>query len=209
MPDFDDQDFDLVLYEKARFDHSTFDLKPETDSAHQTFAQAVEGIAPVKQDKVDLRVKSSVRKKKDKSYHRSQAVQETMNIADGLSTEGVDIVGSDQVLLFASQGVQLKLMKRLQKGHLPWEQGIDLHGLSIDEARNQLSHFVRSCFHQQCQTLLVVHGKAYSQSGSMPLIKSYANDWLRQMPEVLAFSSAQAKDGGTGAVYVLIKRKRI
>ena len=91
---------------------------------------------------------------------------------------------------------------------MPWEQGIDLHGLSIDEARDQLSNFIRSCYYQGCQTVLVIHGKAYSQSGSLPLLKSYTNDWLRQLPEVLAFSSAQAKDGGAGALYVLLKRKK-
>jgi DNA-nicking Smr family endonuclease len=208
MPDFDDQDFDLTLYNKATFNQQGFDARPQIDDDNDTFAQAIQGVTPLKQDKVDLRSKGSMKKNADKAYHRDQAVQDTMQVADGLSSESVDIVESDQALNFAANGVQLKLIKRLQKGHLPWEQGIDLHGLSIDEARNQLSHFIRSCFYQHCQSVLVIHGKAYSQSGSMPLLKSYTNDWLRQLPEVLAFSSAQAKDGGTGAVYVLLKRKR-
>ncbi|EXJ09223.1 Smr domain protein [Nitrincola nitratireducens] len=40
------------------------------------------------------------------------------------------------------------------------------------------------------------------------MIKSCVNDWLQQIPQVLAFTSAQPKDGGTGAVYVLLKRNK-
>ncbi len=199
MPDFDEP-----------FTHTAiFDAKPDLpENPPDTFAKAVLGVAPAKQDKVNLRIKPSIKKRLDKSYHREQATQDMTQVSDGLSTESVDIVESDQALHFASAGIQLKVMIRLKKGHMPWEQGIDLHGMSIDEARNQLSHFIRSCYHQQNQVVLVVHGKAYSQSGSAPILKSYTNDWLRQLPEVLAFSSAQAKDGGTGALYVLLRRKR-
>jgi DNA-nicking Smr family endonuclease len=53
---------------------------------------------------------------------------------------------------------------------------------------------------------MVIHGKAFSQSGQQPVLKSYVNDWLRQLPQVLAFCSAQPKDGGSGALYILIKQ---
>ena len=191
------------------FNEPIFDAKPEySDKSPDTFAQAVVGVTPFDQDKANLRAKPSIRKKQNKSYHREQATTDTTQIADGLSTEAVDIVDSDQALLFAAPGVQLKVIKRLRQGHISWEQGIDLHGFNIDTARDELSQFIRSSFHQQCHVVLVVHGKAYSQSGQQPLLKSYANDWLRQLPEVLAFCSAQAKDGGTGALYVLLRRKR-
>ena len=199
MPDFED----------SHFYHTLQDAKPEPcENPADTFADAVKDVKPLPQEKVRLQKNKIVRKRHDKDYHRQQATIDTTRISDGLSTESVDIVDSDQALLFAAQGIQLKLLKRLQKGQIPWEQGIDLHGLSIDEARDQLSEFIRASFYQKCQVVLVVHGKAYSQNGSQPLLKSYSNDWLRQLPQVLAFSSAQAKDGGTGALYVLLKRKK-
>lgn len=199
MPDFD------------KFPKNTplFDAKPELeDDDFSCFSEAIQGVKPNKQDKIGRTSTKKLTKSTDKSYHREQATQDTSQISDGLSTESVDLVESDQALFFASAGIQLKVIKRLRKGHMQWEQGIDLHGFSINEARDQLSQFIRSCYYQGCQTVLVVHGKAYSQSGSVPLLKSYTNDWLRQLPQVLAFSSAQAKDGGAGALYVLLKRKK-
>jgi len=199
MPDFED----------SLFYRSLQDAKPDVpQNSPETFAEAVKDIKPLRQDKVRLQANRKLRKRIDKSYQRQQATLDNALISDGLSTESVDIVDSDQALLFAAQGIQLKLLKRLQKGQIPWEQGIDLHGLSIDEARDQLSEFISASFYQNCHVVLVIHGKAYSQNGSQPLLKSYSNDWLRQLPQVLAFSSAQAKDGGTGALYVLLRRKK-
>ncbi|NQZ30167.1 MAG: Smr/MutS family protein [Oceanospirillaceae bacterium] len=199
MPDFETPAYLDIL----------FDAKPTTsDDEHDSFASAVGDIRPIPQEKANIRTKSSIKKRSDKSYHRQQATLDSISTADGLSTESVNIVDSDQALLFASQGIQPKLLKRLQKGHIPWEQGIDLHGFTIDQARDQLSEFIQSCYHKHCHVALVIHGKAYSHTGSLPMLKSYCNDWLRQLPQVLAFCSAQAKDGGTGALYVLLRRKK-
>ncbi|MEH6444240.1 MAG: Smr/MutS family protein [Oceanospirillaceae bacterium] len=199
MPDFNTPSFENPL----------FDAKPDQqEKTPETFAQAMQDVTPITQDKLKTHNKTKLRKNKDKQYHRDQATQNITLVADGLSTEAVNIVESDQALHFSAPGVQLRVIKRLQKGHMPWEQGIDLHGFTIDEARNQLSQFIHASFHQGCQIVLIIHGKAYSESGSLPLLKSYTNDWLRQLPQVLAFSSAQAKDGGAGALYVLLRRKK-
>ncbi len=198
MPDFDEPHLAPI-----------FDTKPDLpEKLADNFAEAVEDITPFSQDKVNLYLKKKLSKRSDKAYHRDQATQDISQVADGLSTETVAMVDSDQALHFSAPGIQLKTLQRLRKGHLPWEQGIDLHGLNIEDARNHLSQFIRSSYQQQKQIVLVVHGKAYSQSGSSPMLKSYTNDWLRQLPEVLAFSSAQPKDGGTGALYVLLRRRK-
>lgn len=53
----------------------------------------------------------------------------------------------------------------------------------------------------------IIHGKKNSSEGKMPVLKGKVNSWLRQKSEVLAFCSARPNDGGTRAVYVLLKRK--
>ena len=55
--------------------------------------------------------------------------------------------------------------------------------------------------------MLVVHGKAWGSTSDYPVIKSHVNAWLREWPSVLAFCSAATIDGGTGAVYVLLRRR--
>jgi DNA-nicking Smr family endonuclease len=52
----------------------------------------------------------------------------------------------------------------------------------------------------------IIHGKGNTSLGKMPVLKGRVNSWLRQKNEVLAFCSARPNDGGTGAVYVLLKR---
>lgn len=153
-----------------------------------------------------LRSNASVHKKKDQAALRDNATAEIEQVIDGLSSEAVEIVESEEELLFAIPGVQLRTLKRLRKGHIPWEAGIDLHGMSVDIARDELSHFIRDAHKQQCRCVIVVHGKSFSQSGQAPVLKSYVNDWLRQLHQVAAFCSAQPKDGGTGALYVLLRQ---
>jgi DNA-nicking Smr family endonuclease len=52
----------------------------------------------------------------------------------------------------------------------------------------------------------IIHGKGLSSAGKLPVLKGKVDAWLRQMDAVLAFCSARRNDGGTGALYVLLKR---
>ena len=52
----------------------------------------------------------------------------------------------------------------------------------------------------------IIHGKGLSSGKQKSVLKTYINHWLSEHERVLAFHSAKAKDGGTGAVYVLLKR---
>ena len=54
--------------------------------------------------------------------------------------------------------------------------------------------------------LLVIHGKGYYSSSGEPILKNLLKNWLPLQPDVIAFHSAKPKDGGTGAIYLLIKR---
>ncbi|MDN6323220.1 MAG: Smr/MutS family endonuclease, partial [Halomonas sp.] len=54
---------------------------------------------------------------------------------------------------------------------------------------------------------LVVHGKAWGTTADFPVLKSHTNAWLREWPGVLAFCSAIDIDGGTGAMYILLRKR--
>ncbi len=51
----------------------------------------------------------------------------------------------------------------------------------------------------------IIHGKGYRSGARGPLLKIAVNLWLRRHPDVMAFTSARPIDGGTGAVYVLLR----
>lgn len=184
------------------------DPEPEEDL---DFRSAMQGVTPMRHDRhvdPDAGTLKRKRPRQDSAirFRRLAAEQEPERIIDGLSSEASEIVDSADELLFAAPGVQLRLLKRLRLGHLPWEAGLDLHGCTVEAARDELSRFIRDACRQELRCVLVVHGKAYTQPGQPARIKSCVNDWLRQLDAVLAFCSAQPRDGGTGAVYVLLRR---
>ncbi len=187
-------------------DDDQTDLNDDLD-----FGDAMRGVTPIKQDRhhnlYSTPAKLKARLDSASSYRRQAASREIEQVIDGLSSEAKDILDSNDELLFAAPGVQFSTLKRLRKGHIHWEAGLDLHGYSVDQARDEVSLFIRDACRRNLRSVLVVHGKAYTQPGQPALLKSCVNDWLRQLNQVLAFCSAQPKDGGTGAVYVLLKRQ--
>ena len=109
-------------------------------------------------------------------------------------------------LNFSRSGVQPATLKKLRQGKLAIDNSIDLHGLTIDEARQYLLEFLGECEADGSRVILIVHGKGYSSPGAKPVIKPLVNRWLRELSSVLAFASAKPADGGTGAVYVLLRK---
>lgn len=177
-------------------------MNSDTSDDDISFQDALQDVTPHQHDRADL----DVRNRPDttsKHYRRSAAVRQEELIVDGLSDADAKRVGSEEQLLFAVPGVQHRLLQRLKQGHIPWDQGLDLHGYTVEQARDQVSLFIRDARQQKLRCLLLVHGKAHSGEA---LIKSYVNEWLRRLPGVLAFCSAVPADGGSGALYILLKR---
>ena len=112
---------------------------------------------------------------------------------------------ADEVLAYRGNGVQQRLFKKLKNAQIGIESRLDLHGMIVETARTVLSQFIADCIEQQLRCVIIVHGKG--SRGNPPVLKTMLNHWLKQIPDILAFSSAQAKDGGTGALYVLLKNK--
>lgn len=182
-------------------------MKDQKDSAEDiSFTEAMQGVTRHEHDKADLQ-RNRIKKNQNNAFYRRQAATEAEEkVVDGLSDEAVSLVESNEELVFANPGIQFSLLKRLKQGHIPWEQGLDLHGYTVDQARDLLSKFIYEARRDQNRCVLVVHGKAHTSESQQALIKSYVNEWLQRLTGVLAFCSAQPKDGGTGALYVLLQK---
>ena len=107
-------------------------------------------------------------------------------------------------------GVDRRTAERLKRGRMAVEARLDLHGLTQAEAHRALDAFVAASYDAGRRCLLVITGKGQGKQeggvlrGKVPL-------WLNQAPNrgrVLAFDYAQQRDGGTGALYVMLRRKR-
>ena len=114
-------------------------------------------------------------------------------------------VSSDETLFFARPGIQQRKLQQLRRGQLAIGAELDLHGMTAAIARHELVHFISDCRGQQIRCVRVIHGKGYRSEGQAPILKNRINNWLRQHHDVLAFSSTPQKDGGSGAVYVLLR----
>jgi DNA-nicking Smr family endonuclease len=119
--------------------------------------------------------------------------------------DGAEIETGDE-LVFSRPGIQLTLMRKLRRGQFAIEAELDLHGYTVAEAREALFLFLHEAQASGRRCVRVVHGKGNGSQGRQPVLKGKVNQWLRQIDAVLAFASSRPVDGGTGAVYVLLKR---
>lgn len=114
-------------------------------------------------------------------------------------------IETGEELYFARPGVQNRLMHDLRRGYLEIGAELDLHGLTVRYAREDLNRFLQACQQRGIRCARIIHGKGYGSQGRQPVLKQKLNLWLRQREEVLAFTSAPRHDGGTGAAYVLLR----
>ncbi|MCP0914140.1 MULTISPECIES: Smr/MutS family protein [Legionella] len=113
---------------------------------------------------------------------------------------------SDSILSYCAADIPGKRFRQLKTAQIKWEVKLDLHGMRAEVAKQALCSFVIQHTASNVRCLLIIHGKG-GHKGEAPRLKNLINQWLRQIPQVLAFHSAQPRDGGTGALYVLLKRQ--
>ncbi len=109
-------------------------------------------------------------------------------------------------LLFIRAGLQRRTLKKLRRGLFVVGAELDLHGMTAPVARQAVATFLHECQRRRIQCARVVHGKGRGSRHRAPVLKQKVGSWLQQRDEVLAYCSARDCDGGTGAVYVLLKR---
>lgn len=116
-------------------------------------------------------------------------------------------VETPEFLEFMRPGIQNRLFRDLQRGLIEPEATIDLHGMRVIDAREAFSRFLAQSLKTGKRCIRVIHGKGRRSDNAQPVLKQKTNQWLQQRKEVLAFCSAPRWDGGTGAAYVLLKRR--
>ncbi|MGF1610627.1 MAG: Smr/MutS family protein [Kiloniellales bacterium] len=107
-------------------------------------------------------------------------------------------------------GVARSQAERLRRGRLPIEARLDLHGYSQEQAHRALNDFLARAQDRGKRCVLVVTGKGTTKEEG-GVLRRMVPQWLNQPPNrerILAFDQAQPKDGGLGALYVLLKRRR-
>lgn len=164
------------------------------------FRKAVSGTRPLKQD----RKNPHKPRRKPVPLQRHRDNQEV--VASLLSDDFSPDIETGEELLFARSGIQERVLRKLRRGQFAIEAELDLHGYIVPEAREAIAAFLRDAVQAGKRCVRIIHGKGLGAEGRLPVLKIKVNSWLRQKDQVLAFCSARQQDGGTGAVYVLLKK---
>lgn len=174
--------------------------KPLQDADYALFRAEVDDAIPLRREVVEpYRERPPPRPRP-----RADALaEEADEIAEALLPE-CEVTTGDY-LAFVRPGVQRRLFDALQRGRLEPGLVLDLHGLTAAHARRLVRAFLRECAERRLRCAQIIHGKGYGSPTRQPVLKCKVNYWLRLRPEVLAFCSATRRDGGTGAVYVLLR----
>ncbi len=163
------------------------------------FLAEMRGVAPLKPD-------NKIKIKKEPKQAPQPLIEESLSFAiDDVFSDAEMVDDCPEILSFSRSGLQHNVLKKLRQGKFPIEHMLDLHGLTVNQASGELLEFLGECEAAGVRHAIIIHGKGF-RSRDKPVIKPMVNRWLKSVDKVLAFHSAQAKDGGSGAVYVLLKK---
>jgi DNA-nicking Smr family endonuclease len=116
----------------------------------------------------------------------------------------------------AAQQIEPGMRKRLQRGHIPIDGTIDLHGMRQVEAEAALTRFIKARVQRGDRTILVITGKGLKKLDDdaativeRGVLRSMLPIWLsapQLAPFIAGWEAAAQGHGGQGAFYVRLRR---
>ena len=175
-------------------------------SDDEFFQAEMLGVTPLKRDARERLLRKG--DEGDGKARRLAAAGEPEGLLNSLVDEGIDPLDAWYVLAFKLPGIQHGVYKKLRQGRYDIDARLDLHRLSVKQARVDVHSFIQEAMQYGLRTVLILHGKGQrkTEQEKTAVLKGYVNRWLQDLEEVQAFHSAQPLHGGTGAVYVLLRK---
>lgn len=179
------------------------DIELDSDEA-QSFARAMQGVRPVDETRgralAPPAPPAPIRHKSAERDYLADFTEGKYEFALEYTEEFFEghVMGTDPLVV-----------AKLRAGQYSPETHIDLHGLNAEQAYAALLVFVKEAYNQGRRNLVVVTGRGKNSPGGLSVLRQNMQDWLTKEPlrrVVLAFCTAQPKDGGAGALYVLLRK---
>ena len=184
--------------------------RPETDDMAR-FREAMTDVTPLKGAQQRL-VRLPDRDARPVHPPNAGDLEVLAHLSDLVSgVAEMDITFSDEYIEGSVHGFDRKLMQKLKNGLFPVQDHVDLHGCTRQEAELKVTEFLLGSYRLGLRCVLVVHGRGLNSEDHIPVLKELLPLWLNRGPVkriVLAFSTARPYDGGTGAIYILLRRPR-
>lgn len=176
-----------------------------SDADDKLFREELAGVAPLDAP-ARVALNRSPVSELATSARRAAAVQELDVERNFLVLDYVDMLDPYYPLDFKRPGVQHGVYRKLKQGKYPMDARLDLHRMTVEIARDELFQFIREALAYDLRNVLLVPGRGNHSNSQEAILKSYVNKWLPEFEEVQAFCSAVPAHGGTGAVYVMLKK---
>ena len=169
--------------------HTTFSATDRSDAAANAdaFARAMRDVVPLEPDP-----RGRMRRVPPLSPPR-QSLQRA---------EHADVSDYD----FAANGIDPREIRKLKRGKYIVRDRRDLHGMTAAEALATVGRFIQNSQHRGHRCVCIVHGRGLHSTGNQPILKARVREYLRSHRSVLAYTDAPVSDGGSGAVYVLLRK---
>lgn len=170
------------------------------------FSREMSGVKPLKREpRAVIRRSSAVA---DTEAQRAAALGLGSKRDNALVDEGIEPLDAWYVLEFKRSGIQHGVYRKLRMGRYEVEARLDLHRMTVKQARDEVADFIAESLRLGLRTLLILHGKGERKPDRerTAVLKGYVNRWLQDIDAVQAFHSAQPVHGGTGAVYVMLRK---
>lgn len=109
------------------------------------------------------------------------------------------------------RGLDSKIFQQLKAGRLSAEGHLDLHGQNADQALDSLLFFMRESYLAGRRMVLVITGRGKNSPKGLSILRQEVQTWLTREPLrriTLAFCTAQPRDGGAGALYILLRKMK-
>ena len=172
----------------------------ETEEA-RLFREAVRGVKPLGSTATPPRA-TGPRPRPRARFTRADRAAVLRESLEAAAADPAALSGEE--LSFHAPHVPPEVLRKLRRGEIRVQREIDLHGLTVLEAKHDLRLFLINALEQHVNCVRVVHGKGLRSGPRGPVLKATVNTILRRTGAVLAFVSARQADGGSGALYVLL-----
>lgn len=139
------------------------------------------------------------------AQRRKAATEEIKQEINHLSDDHVDMVQPYDTLSYRCNGLQDGVFRKFRLGKYQIDARLDLHNKTVQQARSDVYRFIEDAMKYDLRNLMILHGKGEKED-TPALLKSWVNKWLPQLDDILAFHSCQPQHGGTGAIYVMLKK---
>ncbi|WP_116368742.1 DNA endonuclease SmrA [Parahaliea mediterranea] len=177
------------------------------DDELSLFEQEMAGVKRLQQDERVAR-RGGGESAQALAHRRHAAVTDSHVDPNTLSDREITPLDPWYVLEFKRPGVQNGVYRKLCQGRYEMEARLDLHRMTVAVARREIFDFIEQCYEYGLRSVLLVHGKGERKAelARSGVLKAYVDVWLRDLDTVQAFHSAQPRHGGTGAVYILLRK---